>query len=191
MNRAFKRICVFCGSSPGKNDEYRITARELGKTLARSRITLVYGGGNVGLMGELAQSVLDHSGYVIGIIPKKIYQMVDHLELSELHVVPDMHKRKSMMYELSDGFIILPGGTGTIEEFFEIFTWYQLGFHLKPMGLLNVNNYFLNLNSFLNHMVKEGFLKQEHKNVILVDQNPESLISKMRGQEVTYIHKLK
>ena len=117
--------------------------------------------------------------------------MVQHLELSELHVVKNMHKRKSMMYELSDGFIILPGGIGTIEEFFEIFTWYQLGFHLKPIGLLNINNYFLNLNTFLNHMVKEGFLKQKHKNAILVDDRPADLITKLMNHEVVYIDKLK
>ena len=190
-NHSLRRICVFCGSSLGRNSEYRVGARELGKTLAKNRITLVYGGGNFGLMGELAKTVLARSGYVIGIIPKNLYHRVQHLELSELHVARDMHKRKSMMYEISDGFVILPGGLGTLEEFFEIFTWYQLGFHLKPIGLLNIENYFVKLNTFLNHMVKEGFLKLQHKNAILVDDNPASLLTRMMNHEVVHIDKLR
>lgn len=189
MSNSLKRICVFCGSSFGKNIEYRNEAKNLGKVMALKKIDLVYGGGNVGLMGELARSVLHNNGKVTGVIPKKLYDMVDHIELSDLHIVNDMHERKAKMYELADGFIALPGGIGTLEELAEVFTWYQLGYHLKPIGILNVNNFFEGLVRFLDHMVAEGFLKEEHRDILIVDKNPEALISKMFDHKAINIDK--
>lgn len=189
MSNSLKRICVFCGSSLGKNIEYRNEAKNLGKVMALKKIDLVYGGGNVGLMGELARSVLHNNGKVTGVIPKKLYDMVDHIELSDLHIVNDMHERKAKMYELADGFIALPGGIGTLEELAEVFTWYQLGYHLKPIGILNVNNFFEGLVRFLEHMVAEGFLKEEHRDILIVDKNPEALIGKMFDHKAINIDK--
>jgi uncharacterized protein (TIGR00730 family) len=195
MNHSIKKLSVFCGSDTGSSLDFIRKAQEIGTLLAKNGITIVYGGGNIGLMGELARTALEHRGRVIGIIPKKIHDMVGHLSLlepglSELHVVDDMHTRKRMMYDISDGFVILPGGIGTVEEFFEIFTWYQLGYHLKPIGMLNVDNYFDHLYKFLDHMVGEGFLNRKHRDMLLVEQCPEMLIEKLLNHEVVYIDKL-
>ena len=186
MKKPLKQICVFCGSSSGTHPEYGQAVRDLGTVLVANDLTLIYGGGSVGLMGELARSVLAGAAEVIGIIPKRIHEMVEALRLTELHVMENMHERKAMMYDLSDAFIVLPGGIGTIEEFFEVFTWYQLGIHLKPIGLLNVHGYFDRLLDFVDHMVGEGFLKPEHRDVLVV----ESLIAELREKELLYIHKL-
>ncbi|MCK5007132.1 MAG: TIGR00730 family Rossman fold protein [Spirochaetales bacterium] len=191
MNNPLKRICVFCGSSLGANPEYRRKVRGLGTVLAANRLTLVYGGGSVGLMGELARTVLARQGEVIGVIPKRIHEMVESLELTKLYVVENMHERKAKMYELSDAFIILPGGIGTIEEFFEVYTWYQLGIHLKPIGLLDIQNYFGKLIDFIDHMVAEGFLKPAHRNTLVIEGDPRTLIARIREKEITYIDKLK
>jgi uncharacterized protein (TIGR00730 family) len=191
VNNPLKRICVFCGSSLGNKFEYREKVRELGTILAESAVTLVYGGGSVGLMGELARTVLARKGEVIGVITKRIHRMVESLQLTELHVVDNMHMRKAKMYELSDAFIILPGGIGTIEEFFEVYTWYQLGIHLKPIGLLDIQNYFGKLIDFIDHMAAEGFLKLAHRNTLVIEGDPRSLIAKIREKETTYIDKLK
>ena len=153
-------------------------------------LTLIYGGGSVGLMGELARSVLAAGGQAIGVIPKRIHEMVEALRLTELHVVENMHERKAMMYDLSDAFIVLPGGIGTVEEFFEVFTWYQLGIHLKPVGLLNVHGYFDRLLDFVDHMVAEGFLKPEHRDALVVEERPETLIVRLREKELLYFRKL-
>jgi uncharacterized protein (TIGR00730 family) len=195
MKNSIKKLCVFCGSGTGSSLDYIRMAQEVGTLLAKNGITLVYGGGNIGLMGELARTTLEHGGRVIGVIPKKIHDMVGHLALlepglSKLHIVDDMHTRKQMMYDISDGFVILPGGIGTVEEFFEIFTWYQLGYHLKPIGMLNVDNYYNHLLSFLDQMVREGFLSQKHREMLLVEDNPETLIKKLFTHEVVYIDKL-
>jgi len=195
MKNSIKKLCVFCGSGLGNSLEFIRKAQDLGTLLANSGITLVYGGGNVGLMGELAQTVLEHGGSTIGVIPKKIHDMIGHLDLqdpglSEIHVVEDMHVRKRMMYDLSDGFVILPGGIGTLEEFFEVFTWYQLGYHFKPIGMLNVDNYFDRLNSFLEHMVCQGFLSHKHHDMLLVEECPKLLVERLLNHEVVYIDKL-
>ncbi|NLY43558.1 MAG: TIGR00730 family Rossman fold protein [Clostridiaceae bacterium] len=189
MPELIKRICVFCGSSYGKNVEYREKAKELGSVIAEYGIELIYGASNVGLMGEIARSVLKNKGRVIGIIPKKIYDMVEHIELTGLHIVEGMHERKAMMYEMSDAFIALPGGIGTIEELTEAFTWQQLGYHSKPVGLINVNGYFDKFIGFLDHMTSEGFLKEEHRNRLIIDDDPVQIIRKMMTYNAKYIDK--
>ncbi|MDD3293973.1 MAG: TIGR00730 family Rossman fold protein [Geobacteraceae bacterium] len=172
-----KRICVFCGSSPGAGPEYLDAAKQLAGALARKNIGLIYGGARVGLMGEIARSVLERGGEVIGVIPRALMEReVAFTGLSDLRVVDSMHERKAMMAELADGFIALPGGLGTIEEFFEILTWAQLGIHRKPCGLLNINNYFSTLMDFLNHTVTERFVEREHREMILLDEDPERLL---------------
>lgn len=191
MSTALKRICVFCGSSFGIDQRYREKARELGKALAINNITLVFGGGDIGLMGELSRSVLENNGRAVGVIPQKIFDMLGRTQGEETIIAKGMHERKAKMYELSDGFIALPGGIGTIEEFFEVFTWYQLGYHLKPIGLLDVNNYFILLRGFLDHMVEEGFFKKSHREVLLVETDAETLIDKMKKHNVVYHEKLK
>lgn len=189
LTKRLNTLCIFCGSSFGRIPEYREITRELGKYLVSKDIKLVYGGGNVGLMGELARSIMDNGGHAIGVIPKRLYEKVEHVSLSKLHIVDDMHQRKSKMYELSDGFIALPGGIGTIEELTEVFTWHQLGYHNKPVGILNINNYFDNYIKLLSHMVKEKFLKEEHKNIIIHDENPYTLIEKMESFKPVKIEK--
>jgi len=190
MSRVLRRICVFCGSSAGADPAYGRSVRELGAVFAESGLSLVYGGGNVGLMGELARSVLRRDVEVIGVIPRRIHEAVEPLQLSELHVVDNMHERKAMMYELSDAFVVLPGGIGTVEEFFEIYTWYQLGIHLKPIGLFNVREYFGKLLEFVDHMVCEGFLKAAHRKALVIETDPRVLMAGLRDTELTYINKL-
>jgi hypothetical protein len=192
MQSKFKSICVFCGSSKGKNPLYLAGAAKLGEVFVEKQINLVYGGGNLGLMGETAKTILQAKGKVIGVIPEKIHAMIKHLgslELTELHVVEDMHKRKALMYDLSDAFIIQPGGIGTIEEFFEIFTWYQLGYHQKPIGLLNTNKYFAKLKEFLEYMIAEGFLKKDFLDVLIIDTDPLSLITRMEKEQTPFLNK--
>lgn len=189
MKNDIKRICVFCGSSPGQNPLYMEKARELGETLAQNDITLVFGGSGIGLMGMLAQTVMDNSGYAIGVIPRRIYRMVAHLPLSEEHIVEGMHERKTMMYNLADAFIVMPGGVGTMEEFFEAFTWNQLGYHLKPIGLLQVNGFFTPLMDFLGHMAKEGFCRKEQLDTLIVEDDPAVLIRRLREAELRHIPK--
>ncbi len=175
-----KSLCVFCGSSPGANIAYANAARSFGELLAANNITLIFGGGKVGLMGQLADAVLNNGGKAIGVIPNRLaIKEVAHASLTDLHVVENMHTRKALMYELSDAFVALPGGTGTLDELFEVFTWTQLGFLAKPLGLLNVNNYFDHLTSFLSHTVEQRFVKPEHLDMLLVDSNQESLLSRL------------
>lgn len=169
-------LCVFCGSQRGANPAYIEAAREVGETLARQGIGLVYGGGSVGLMGALADAALASSGRVIGVIPRPLaIREVAHQRLTELHVVDGMHERKAMMARLSAGFLTLPGGIGTLEEFFEIFTWAVLGIHAKPIGLLNVDHYFDPMLSMLHHAVNERFVRPEHLDLLLVSDQPETL----------------
>ena len=157
-----KAVCVYCGSRMGNRPAYPEAARTLGKTLAERGITLVYGGGDVGLMGVIANAAMAAGGRVIGVIPQALMDKeVGHSEVSELIVVPDMHQRKLKMATLADAFIALPGGIGTLEELFETFTWLQLGFHGKPVGLLDVDGYFGHLNTFLDRMVEENFLRAD------------------------------
>ena len=174
-----KRICVNCGSSPGSSDCYMAMARELGQSILENEYELVYGGADVGLMGEVADTVLKGGGVVRGVIPESFAHKVSHQGLSELHVVGSMHERKQMMFDLSDAFIALPGGFGTIEEVAEILTWAQLGLHSKPCGLINVNSYYDLLLSFLDNAVSNGFMKQVHRGMLLVSDSAEGLLSQM------------
>lgn len=172
-----QRICVYCGSSPGNDEIYTRAAQDLANVLVQNKIELVYGGATKGTMGILADAVLEQGGAVHGVIPKMLEEKeIAHVGLTELHVVASMHERKSMMAALSDGFIALPGGFGTLEELIEIVTWGQLRFHEKPCGLLNVNGYFAKLLGFLDHMQDEGFLKPENRAMLLADDSPAGLL---------------
>ena len=172
-----KRICVFCGSSTGARPSYARTAVKLGKILAKRQIGLVYGGGNVGLMGLIADSVLEHGGDVIGVIPRfLVHKEVAHQHLKDLRIVESMHERKALMADLSDGFIALPGGYGTLEEFCEIVTWAQLQLHPKPCGLLNVEGFYDKLLEFLDHAVAEQFLKASNRKLIRCSADPGELL---------------
>ncbi len=185
-----KRVCVFCGSSPRARPEYLQAAIELGQVLTQKNIGLVYGGAKVGMMGRIAQSMLDKGGEVIGVIPKDLVEReVAFTGLADLRVVGSMHERKALMAELSDGFIALPGGLGTIEEFFEVVTWAQLGIHLKPCGLLNVQGYYNQLMGFLDHTVSEQFVDSEHRSMILVDESPERLLQRFETYQPPTIDK--
>jgi len=175
-----KRLCVYCGSSPGRQPDYAQVARQLARAMVSKNINLVYGGASVGIMGEIANAVLEEGGEVIGIIPKGLFKKeVAHTGITELREVDSMHERKSLMADLSDGFIALPGGFGTIEEIFEIITWSQLGMHRKPCGLLNVCHYYDKLISFLDHAVSEQFIKATHRSTILIDKCPNALLEKL------------
>lgn len=176
-----KRICVYCGSSPGRSPEYALAARELGACLVREGLELVYGGAAIGLMGAVADAVLAAGGRAIGVIPRGLAEHVGHERLSEYHVVDSMHERKTMMYELADGFIALPGGMGTLEEVFEILTWAQLGYHGKPCGALNVCGYYDRLMGFLDHCVAERFVAAEHRQMFLLAATAEDLLAQFRA----------
>ena len=179
-----RRVCVFCGSSAGSNPEYATHMTLLGKTLAERGLDLVYGGGSIGLMGVVADAVLAHGGKVIGVIPESIARVeVAHNRLTELMVVKDMHERKATMAQLSDGFIAAPGGIGTLEELFEIWTWAQLGLHHKPLGFFDVQDYYRPLHGFLDHMVQQGFVHHQHRNMAVVTDNPHHLLDQMTDFE--------
>jgi uncharacterized protein (TIGR00730 family) len=175
-----KRVLVFCGSSPGRLPEYAERAGELGGLLAERGLATVYGGASVGLMGAVADGALAAGGEVIGVIPKRLVEReIAHARLSELHVVDTMHERKALMAELSDGVIALPGGTGTLDELFELFTWSQLGLHRKPIGLLDVAGYWRPLLAFLEHAVSERFLMAEHLETLLVERDAAALVDRL------------
>ncbi|MCK0154419.1 TIGR00730 family Rossman fold protein [Alcanivorax sp. S6407] len=172
-----KKICVYCGSSSGKGDAYLSAADSLAQALVERELGLVYGGASIGVMGALAKAVMERGGEVIGIMPEALMSREigsDHL--TELQVVASMHERKAAMAEQSDGFIALPGGMGTFEELFEILTWAQLGFHNKPVGLLNINGYYDHLLRFLNHAVDEGLLRQQHRKLLRVSETTGDLL---------------
>lgn len=176
-----KSICVYCGSAAGNSPAFRQAAMGLASQLVRHELELVYGGGDVGLMKVIADEVLNLGGHVTGVIPKALMEReVGHGNLSKLHIVANMHERKALMAELSDGFIALPGGIGTLEELFEMFTWLQLGFHHKPLGLLNVNGFYDHLLQFLEHAVLSGFLKPEHNALLIKETDPSLLINRMQ-----------
>ena len=176
-----KSLCVYCGSSSGSSPDYAAAARELGQLLAAQQIELIYGGGRVGLMGVLADAVLKAGGRVQGVIPQSLANReVAHLGLTQLHVVDSMHQRKALMAELADGFLALPGGLGTFEELFEIWTWAQLGMHAKPIGLLNVAGYFDLLLEFLDHATDQQLLKPVHREVLSVSTDPEEMLTLLR-----------
>ena len=172
-----KSICVYCGSNPGNRPEYLEAAKALGKTLAANKITLVYGGAKIGIMGCIADTVLAEGGEVIGVMPQSLVDReVAHPGLTRLEVVSSMHERKALMAKLSDGFIAMPGGIGTLEEIFEVLTWAQLGFHRKPCGLLNIQGYYDHLSTFLDHVTEEGFVRDVHRAMLQVESAPEEMI---------------
>ena len=177
-----KKICVYCGSKPGNDEAFMASASSLGHTMTTKKIDLVYGGASIGLMGQIADSVLAGGGSVTGVIPKALFKHeVVHTGLSELISVNSMHQRKEKMAELSDGFIALPGGFGTLEELFEAITWSQLRIHNKPIGLLNVDGYYDQLDQFIEHCVSSGFIKPEHKALYAIHSNPDALIDLMEN----------
>ncbi len=185
-----QRICVYCGSSPGGNDIYKQAAHELAEALVQNDIELVYGGAHKGTMGILADAVLSRGGAVHGVIPQMLEEKeIAHTGLTELHVVNSMHERKSMMAALSDAFIALPGGFGTLEELIEIVTWGQLRFHEKPCGVLNVNGYFDKLLEFLDHMQAEAFLKAENRAMLLADDSAAGLLHQFEQYAPPFVEK--
>jgi uncharacterized protein (TIGR00730 family) len=175
-----RRVCVFCGSKHGVRPEYTEAARAMGAALAAAGIGLVYGGGRVGLMGVVADAVLDAGGEVIGVIPDHMSDReIAHYGVTDLRVVGSMHERKALMYELSDGFVALPGGLGTLEELFEITTWSQLGLHAKPTGLLDVAGFYTPLVRFLDQLVTEGFIAVRHRRLLRVADKPSALLEQL------------
>lgn len=173
----FNTLCVFCGSSKGNKKIYVEAAHQLAHVLAKANVELVYGGASVGIMGELANAMLANEGCVIGVIPKFILDKeIAHQDITELHVVESMHERKKLMVSLSDGFILMPGSVGSLEEFFEIVTWSQLGLHKKPFGILNVAGYYDHLIKLIDHSVEEGFLNAMYRDNIVVADTPEKLL---------------
>lgn len=179
-----KRICVFCGSNKGVRSAYITAAKALGQAFVKKNIGLVYGGGKVGLMGVIADEVLALGGEAIGIIPQSLVQReVAHQNLTKQHIVNTMHERKALMAELSDGFIAMPGGMGTFDEFCEILTWAQLGIHQKPCGILNVENYFTSLLTMFDHAVAEGFLRDLHRAMILAATEPDGLLDALAAYQ--------
>jgi uncharacterized protein (TIGR00730 family) len=185
-----EKICVYCGSSPGKYPQFIEAARTMGAELARRNFTLVYGGGRVGLMGEAARTTLKSGGKVIGVIPKALedQELASH-ELTELHVVNSMHERKALMAELADGFIAMPGGYGTLEEIFEVLTWVQLGFHAKPCGFLNISHYYDSLLEFLDQAVENQFIHQPHRDLILQAEEPSTLLDMFASYQPVIMNK--
>jgi uncharacterized protein (TIGR00730 family) len=175
-----QRVCVFCGSSPGARPAYAEATAEVARLLAGEGIGVVYGGGHVGLMGVLADTVMAAGGEAIGVMPQALVDReIGHTGISELRVVGSMHERKALMADLSDAFIALPGGAGTLEELFEVYTWAQLGLHDKPCGLLDVEDYFSGLVGFLDHAVDERFLREEHRAMLMVEHEPPALIARL------------
>jgi len=180
--RLLQRLCVFCGSSIGRRDAFQQAARELGRLLAAHGIELIYGGGNCGLMGVLADEVLKSGGRVTGVIPEGLLaKELGHLQLTKLHIVAGMHERKALMSSLADGFIALPGGFGTFEELFEVITWGQLGLQQKPIGLVNVEGFFDPVLELMHHAIREGFVRPEHCQLLVSSASPKELLQMIGG----------
>ena len=176
-----KSVCVYCGSSTGAKPLYAQAAQTFARALVEAGCSLVYGGGRVGLMGVIADEVLAAGGRVVGVIPELLVDKeVGHEGLTELHVVPDMHQRKRMMADLSDAFVALPGGAGTLEELFEVFTWAQLGYHNKAIGLYDIGGYYAPLVGMLEHTVREGFMQQAYLDILQIDADAPALLEKLR-----------
>ena len=183
--RRIKRVCVFCGSSNGTRPVYAEATAQFGRELVNFGATLVFGGGRVGLMGILADSVLPVQGQAIGVMPRALVEKeIAHTSLTELHVVDSMHQRKAMMADLADAFVLLPGGFGSWEEFCEIATWLQLGIHSKPCAILNVAGYYDGLLSLAKHALEEGFLRPVHQQMLIIETNPQALLSKLASAEI-------
>lgn len=175
-----KNVCVFCGSNAGRRETYVAAARQLGQAMARMNLGLVYGGARVGVMGAIADSVLAAGGKVVGVMPDFLVEKeVAHEGLTAMHVVDSMNARKQLMGDLSDGFIALPGGFGTLDEFFEVVTWTQLNMHTKPCGLLDVDGYYRKLADFLDHAAAEQFIHTAHRAMILIDDDPDALLARL------------
>ena len=181
-----KKICVFCGSNAGKNPVYMDFAVKLGEYLAQNSVSLVYGGGSYGLMGAISTAMMQKDGHVTGIIPELINEHVGHNNISELIVVKTMHERKSLMYNLSDAFICLPGGIGSLEEFLEVFTWLQLGYHSKPVLIFNINGFYDNILKQLSTMVGEGFLRESHLANLIVKDNLDNVLDELFSKDLFY-----
>ncbi|TDF85187.1 TIGR00730 family Rossman fold protein [Pseudomonas sp. H9] len=185
-----RSVCVFCGASTGVSPAYREAAIALGQTIAQRGLTLVYGGGAVGLMGIVADAAMAAGGEVIGIIPQALKDAeVGHSGLTRLEIVDGMHARKARMAELSDAFVALPGGLGTLEELFEVWTWGQLGYHAKPLGLLDVNGFYSKLGSFLDHVVDEGFVRPQHRAMLKLADTPTQLLDAMEDYQAPVVPK--
>jgi uncharacterized protein (TIGR00730 family) len=179
-----RRVCVFCGASPGARPEYAQATTELARMLAAEGVGVVYGGGGVGLMGVLADAVLAEGGEIIGVIPRALVDReIAHRDVTDMRVVASMHERKALMAELADAFVALPGGLGTLEELFEVYTWAQLGLHRKPCALLNVEGYYDGIAGFLSQAVEERFLREEHREMLMVESHPGPLIERLREFE--------
>jgi uncharacterized protein (TIGR00730 family) len=189
MLNQIKTICVFSGSSSGSRDIYREKAKELGMEISKKKLSLVYGGGNIGLMKAAAEGALSGGSVVTGVIPELIAEKVKSLKGVKTITVPSMHERKALMYKLSDAFIALPGGTGTLEELIEVITWNQLGYHLKPVGILNTAGYYDSLVKLFEKAVEEGFFKKVHMEAIVIEENPEKLLKKVLNKELTFVDK--
>jgi uncharacterized protein (TIGR00730 family) len=186
-----KQVCVYCGSGAGQGIEYAQAAQTLGETLAKRGLGLVFGGGKIGLMGILARAMLERGGQVIGVIPRALRDRgLAQTGLTDLRVVETMHERKALMAELSDAFIALPGGLGTLEEFFEILTWAQLDLHTRPCGLLNVGRYFDHLIGFIDHAVQEGFIDPAHRDLFVTDARPDALLDMLASYEAPCVDKV-
>ncbi|MFB6123362.1 MAG: TIGR00730 family Rossman fold protein [Haloferacaceae archaeon] len=185
------RICVYCGSSPGRDPAYVEAATAVGEALVARDIGLVYGGGHVGMMGAVADAVVDGGGEAIGVIPESLADRERaHTGLTDLRVVGSMHERKRQMVDLSEGFAALPGGLGTAEEIFEVLTWAQLGFHDDPCGLLNVAGYYDDLTAYLDHATDEGFVRPEHRRIVHVESDPEALLDAFEAYEPPAVEKV-
>lgn len=184
------RLCVFCGSNPGRQPAYVETAQALGQALAQAHIGVVYGGASVGLMGAVANAALAANGEVIGVIPHSLWEKeVGHQGLQDLRVVDSMHQRKALMAELADGFIAMPGGAGTLEELFEVWTWAQLGHHQKPCALLNINGYYDHLIAFLDHVAGETFMQPQHRDMLIVADNIDDLLAAIAAYKAPQVSK--
>jgi len=190
IRRGHMRLCVFCGSSEGDSPAYMQEARKLGAALARHGVGLVYGGASVGLMGAVADAALEAGGHVTGVIPQALVDKeIAHRGLSDLRVVGSMHERKALMADLSDGFIALPGGIGTLEELFEVWTWAQLGYHIKPCALLNVSGYYDKLMGFLDEITQRRFVREVHRAMLIVRSDAEDVIEAIKGYEAPQVAK--
>jgi uncharacterized protein (TIGR00730 family) len=181
---SLRRVCVYAGSRPGARPEYAEAAAALARMMAARRIGLVFGGGRVGLMGVLADTILEAGGEAIGVMPQPLVDReIAHTGLTELRTVPSMHERKAQMAELADAFVAVPGGIGTLEELIEVFTWSQLGIHAKPIGVLDVDGFYSDLSGFLDHMVAEGFLRAEHRATLVSESDPGALLDRLEAHE--------
>lgn len=183
-------MCVYCGSSPGRSEAYGDAARALAEALCERSIGLVYGGATVGVMGMLADRMVQLGGRVTGVMPRSLLDKeIGHPHLTEMHVVSTMHERKQLMIDLAEGFIAMPGGAGTLEEVFEVWTWGQLGFHTKPVGFLNVAGYFDRLVGFLDHAMEEQFIRPAHRSMLIVEEDPVKMLSQFSSYQAPVVSK--